>query len=191
MKKEKQSEQMKDLERTEEYFSWLKDVAKELAPYQMKFIEFHRDFIKTIITLSAWVIAFSVPIFNKSDLIQNRNLFIIALFWFLLTIIFWLYHLFDALLRDRKYLEDTMKLSEQTIRFASFDMSKQIDRAKPEFKETIWIESFWKVMNDINKLTQSLKEEEPYLKIQNWIFKTTFVAFVISLILIISSLFKI
>lgn len=109
MKLDSTKEQKKEMDRMGDYFEGVQSMAKELAPFQMKYVDFHRDFIKTLITLSAGVIGFSVPIFKNATMVTQKDLFLIALGGFLLTIVFGLAHLYDALRRDRKYLESTMK----------------------------------------------------------------------------------
>lgn len=70
------------------------DFFKETDPYRLRMIDWKRDFIKQMILLSAWIIAFSIPILNNWWFVNIKSLFIISQIIFVLLIIIWVFYFY-------------------------------------------------------------------------------------------------
>lgn len=81
------------------------DLVLDMEPSRIEMIKWKRDFIKQIIILSAWIIAFAIPILDKWEIIKNHCFYNISLLWFILCIIIWLIYFY----RINKNEQDTYK----------------------------------------------------------------------------------
>ena len=70
------------------------DFFKETDPYRLRMIDWKRDFIKQMILLSAWIIAFSIPILNNWWFVNIKSLFIISQIIFVLLIIIGVFYFY-------------------------------------------------------------------------------------------------
>ena len=70
------------------------DFFMESDSVRIRMIEWKRDFIKQVILLSAWIIAFSIPILNNWGLVNRKSLFLISQILFVLLIIIGIYHFY-------------------------------------------------------------------------------------------------
>lgn len=70
------------------------DFFMESDSVRIRMIEWKRDFIKQVILLSAWIIAFSIPILNNWGLVNRKCLFLISQILFVLLIIIGIYHFY-------------------------------------------------------------------------------------------------
>jgi len=181
----------KDLDNLENLMEFYQDSFKQIEPYWMKYIEFHRDFIKNIILLSAWIIGFSIPIFWKSDLIKSNLLFLISLIWFILVVILGLVYLKILLSNDNKYIKKTMNFTINTWKWA-FDQIALLEK--------LWVDKEWKnkdilqenllkwLTNNLNNFNNEITQDLPFQKMYNWLFNTIFVIFIIALVALFLSI---
>ena len=93
------------LEKNIEFIDMIADFFNEIDPARVRMIEWKRDFIKQIILLSAWIIAFSIPILDNWWLVSLKRLFSISQIIFVLLIIAWVFYFY----RINKQEEKTYK----------------------------------------------------------------------------------
>lgn len=95
-KQQKQPEQVQ-VEQIEQAMQPIVDFLeflKQTEPARVRMIEGKRDFLKQIILLSAWIIAFAIPILWSSTLISHKGLYTISLTLFVLLIIVGILHFY-------------------------------------------------------------------------------------------------
>ena len=142
----------------------------DMEPSRLEMVKWKRDFIKQIIILSAWIIAFAIPILDKWWIIKCQCIYNISLIWFILSIIIWLIYFY----RLNREEQNTYK------NFMSFAM---------------WID----LSGDIESVLQNatnwlgdIKETQPnpikFYKIEKLIQTILLVFFIVSLIFLIISL---
>lgn len=86
---------------------------KQADPARVRMIEGKRDFLKQIILLSAWIIAFAIPILDKWNLIQYKGLYRISLTLFILLIIVGVFHFHWTNQLEEKTYKNTMIIMQK------------------------------------------------------------------------------
>lgn len=145
------------------------DLLLDMEHSRVEMIKWKRDFIKQIIILSAWIIAFAIPILDKWEIIKNHCFYNISLLWFILCIIIWLIYFYWI----NKQEQDT-------------------------YKNTVWFITWIKLDDDIISTLKNttdwlkdLKEKLPnpikFQKYEKWGQLSLLIIFIISLISMVIS----
>lgn len=114
-KQQKQPEQVQ-VEQIEQAMQPIVDFLeflKQTEPARVRMIEGKRDFLKQIILLSAWVIAFSIPILDKWEFIQNRGMYWFSLILFIGLIIVGVLHFYWTNQLEEKTYKNTMSTMQK------------------------------------------------------------------------------
>jgi hypothetical protein len=78
---------------------------------RVEMVKWKRDFIKQIIILSAWIIAFAIPILDKWWIIKRQCIYNISLFWFIISIILWLIYFYRLNRKEENIYKDFMSFA--------------------------------------------------------------------------------
>ena len=132
------------------------DFFKETDPYRLRMINWKRDFIKQMILLSAWIIAFSIPILNNWWFVNIKSLFIISQIIFVLLIIIWVFYFYWINKQEEKIYTNMIspfksvseKTSKEEFIINTITQLKKMAENLPNAKTFTIIEKF-----SINSLT--------------------------------------
>lgn len=86
---------------------------KQTEQARVRMIEGKRDFLKQIILLSAWIIAFAIPILDKWELIQNRGIYLLSLIFFVGLITVGILHFYWTNQLEEKTYKNTMTIMQK------------------------------------------------------------------------------
>lgn len=159
------------LENDTEFIGMISDFFNESDSARIRMIEWKRDFIKQIILLSAWIIAFSIPILDNWWLVSVKRLFSISQVIFILLIIVWVFYFYRINKQEEKMYKSIVSP------FMSINKNTNPDDFMLNFMNNLWT---------LPKKLPNLKKFEKLEKITMWLLTWWFIG---ALILMVISLF--
>lgn len=128
----------------------ISDFFIETDSYRLRMIDWKRDFIKQIVLLSAWVIAFSIPILNNWGFVNIKRLFIVSQIIFVLLIITWVFYFYRINNQEEKIYTNIIspfksvneKTSKEEFILNTIIQLKKMAENLPNPKKVIIIEKF-------------------------------------------------
>lgn len=127
---------------------------KQADPARVRMIEGKRDFLKQIILLSAWIIAFAIPILDKWNLIQYKGLYRISLTLFILLIIVGVFHFhWTNQLEEKTYRKITSSMQQLLYKWENAKNQQEVLDILPMMNAMFDIWEEWKCIECREKRT--------------------------------------
>jgi len=128
----------------------ISDFFIETDSYRLRMIDWKRDFIKQMVLLSAWVIAFSIPILNNWWFVNIKRLFITSQILFVLLIIVWVFYFYRINSQEEKLYTNFIspfysvneKTSKEEFILNTVTQLKKTAESLPSLKKITIIEKF-------------------------------------------------
>ena len=146
------------------------DLLMAMEPSRLEMVKWKRDFLKQLIILSAWIIAFAIPILDKWWIIKSECIYYISLIGFIVTIISWIIYRYCLNKQEQNIYKDF-------IWFAIW-IDLQWDS----------IESIWNTIDSLNNMKWNFPNPIKFHKLEKYIQLSLMILFIISLILLIISI---
>lgn len=155
-KQQKQPEQVQaeQLEKAMQPMVDFLEFLKQTEPARVRMIEGKRDFLKQIILLSAWIIAFAVPILGKWDLIKNECVYMFSLILFVGLIIVGVLHFYwTNQLEEKTYRKITSSMQQLLYKWENAKNRQEVLDILPMMNAMFDIWEKWKCIECREKRT--------------------------------------
>ena len=86
-----------------------------MEPSRLEMVKWKRDFLKQLIILSAWIIAFAIPILDKWWIIKSECIYYISLIGFIVTIISWIIYRYCLNKQEQNIYKDFIDYFEHIL----------------------------------------------------------------------------